>query len=169
MRLRQVLFGIILGISLGIYDVIFSTFVPEPFSFLNLSLPIIAFCLAIERRTVALAVALSAGLVFDLFTIGGSGFAVARIAAAAAAAWLLQTRVLTNRSLYATVLLAFVIRAVDTVWMWGISLIFTIFGRPLLLTPAWDTIWKRAGMDVLIVGLLFLLHALLSRQFRRRS
>jgi hypothetical protein len=169
MNLRQVLFGIFLGIFLGIYDVTFSTFAPEPFSFLHLSLPVIAFCIAIERRRLAFIVAIVTGIVFDLFAIGGSGFAVARIVVAAGAAWQLQVQVLTNRSLYATILLALVVRMVDAFWIWALSLLYTVFQQPLLLSVTWDTLWKRAGMDIAIVVVLFTIQVLIDRQFRRRT
>lgn len=173
MTIRRAIFGVLMGIGLGLFDAIFATFLPSPFSAIRLALPVIAFCIAIERPAVGLLIAGFAGLVFDLFAVGGSGFAVARTAAAAGAAVLLQKNVLTNRSLYATILLALVVRIADTAWLAASAGLTMLFRLPLVSLPTWDSIWRRAIADVLVVSFLFLIHSLFMRGFaifrRRRS
>jgi cell shape-determining protein MreD len=172
MNLRQFLTGLFLGIGLGIYDTVFATFVPTPFSFLRLTLPIIAFCIAIERVRIAIVIAATAGLIIDLFSIGPSGVAFARLVVAAGAAWLLQSRVLTNRSLYTTILLACVVQVVDTAWMYAASGLQILFRNPSIFPPMWDVLLKRVGMDIFVVACLFLFQTLMSRRFsgfRRRT
>lgn len=172
MNLRRGAFGLMLGIGLGLFDAIFATFLPPPFSALRLTLPVIAFCIAIERPAWGFLIAGAGGLVFDLFAVGGSGFAIARTAAAAGAAWLLQNHVLTNRSLYATILLALVVRIADTIWLAGSAVLAALFRLPSVSIPTWDASWRRTIADVLVVSILFLIHAAATRGFavfRRRS
>jgi len=154
MKALRFLILILLGLSLGFFETNVSPFFPTPWNGFLPVLGALTLLVSIGKGREALILACAAGLILDLFLADPAFFALARFPIITALMVALSRTVLTNRSVYASVLLVIAARLADRLWIAGgtlaSSLLFqgTIPYRPFVETiriAAWDVALVTVG------------------------
>ena len=106
-----------------------------------------------------------AGFLLDLFSVGPTTFAFARLVVVVALVSLLSITVLTNRSMYATAVLVTAARCLDRLWILASSAIATVlFHVPVPVEPL-QALGITLLWDVGIVSVCFIVVASFTRRF----
>lgn len=137
----------VLGAALGLFETTFSTFLDFPWGYFRPIVPALTAFIAAGRSKDAYYVALFAGLTKDVFALDGSVFYLADYISIVFIISLAAERILTNYSLYASVIMTVAARALELLWILisealntalaGRVFLLTFTGKTLLVF-AWD-------------------------------
>lgn len=164
MKVRQLLLLIILGCLAGLLEATTVTFLPFPFSYLRVTIPILISFIILQRPESAYVFAVSAGGMLDLFAVGTISFAFARLLVIALLVALVAETVLTNHSLYAAVALTLFARLLDWAWLACIQAVVRIGGSAAHLVPGWrEAVWMLFFDGVIITAAFLVNHVVFKR------
>ncbi len=157
MRLSRIIFLTLSAILLGLYEPTVAPFLPEPFRWALPVVIVLTVLVTIKKTREALIFAGVAGLMVDLFTTSGGQFAIARFMVIVLVLSAVQSSVLTNRSLYASLALGLVARSLDALWRTSASFLSALLfhapasflsGRAFITTIMWDAALISLGFGV---------------------
>ncbi|MDQ7814713.1 MAG: hypothetical protein RDU25_02850 [Patescibacteria group bacterium] len=148
-------FIVILGFAIGLYEATIRTFLPIPLHYLTLLMPLLVLFVVIERTPYAYVLAISSGLVMDLYSIECSGLYFWRLLLMVAILDATAKFILTNRSIYATSALMVLSGMLDFVFSFSVGAFF----RWYLACPQTALVWRDIGLtlalEVAVCGALF--------------
>ncbi len=147
----------LLGLLAGLYQATTLTFFSGWWSGLQIVLPLTVFFIVLERRGWALAFAAGAGLSLDLFPLTVSTLAFWRYLAIVALLIVLGQTILTNRSLYAGMVLFALGQVLDWLWLWVVGWVYATWHVAYGVAPQWrQMLYSGAAGFLLTVFLCFL-------------
>ncbi len=154
----RVIVAILLGLLTGLWETAVAPFLSQPWGSFHPIIPISVLLLVASGRTRALAFALPAAAVLDAYMGFTFDLAFVRYAFIMFALELVMRQFLTNRSVYASLLLAILARLLDwatagvTGWL-GVLINATAYGWHLpvgaLSVLAWDLVITALGFLVI--------------------
>lgn len=160
----RLLIAALAGFAAGLFEVSITPFLPT-WAGVRPLLPLITILLVSTKRS-RVAVALLCGtLVFEAYRVSTIDLPIVRLALVVFCMDLVARRFLTNRSVYATVALAWFGRLLDFLSLWLLSMLLFFLGiadapRFWQELPLWTVAW-----DGLLVCIGFFGVALFSRRF----
>lgn len=158
------LFLVMVGILAGIWEIAILPFLPSGLGVRPL-LPIAVLLLVSGARSRAFSGLIAGALVLDAYKWAYFDVATLRLAVVFMLLDVIAQRFLTNRSVYATIVLAVIVRGLD----WLSSFILALVGGlmdsarypwQLPVDAGWIILW-----DIVLVGMGFLLIASFTRRF----
>ena len=164
MRYRTIALAIVGGLAAGVYETAVWSFAPSFVSGLRPIVPVIAMLLLYEQSEAALAFAISAGAVVDLFSVADVRFLLGAYVCIALGLGLMARSVFTNRSLSAAIALCLVGRLAEGVWL---------IAANLFSGSAWDgglpvlnasPVWSLFVWDIALTSLAFTFGFLIKRR-----
>ncbi len=137
---------IFIGLLVGLYEATIRTFLPIPLHYLTFLLPFLVLFVVIERTQYAYALAASAGLMMDLYSIECPGLQIWRLLLIVAILDATAKSVLTNRSIYATTALIIFAGILDFVTSFAVGTFFRWYAS----CPRIDFTWRDMGLTLIL-------------------
>lgn len=163
--MSRLIAALLLGILAGLWEVGISGFLPPFLSALKPVIPVMVLFIVASNRVRALTFVLTAAAILDAYTGFTFDFSFIRYALLVFVLDLVLSQFLTNRSVYATAMLAVMARLLDWITLW----LFSWIGFGLNKSPY---VWQLASnwpltllWDMGLTALTFLLIARFTRRF----
>lgn len=144
MNAFRIILLLLLSVTLGLYESVVSPFLPFPWNAFHPILGVLVLLVAMEKAGAALVAGVVSGFVLDVLVTGGAAFSAGRMAVIVVSLAALQSRVLTNRSLYAAVALVLSARMAEILWQIAAHAGHALFFRAPFYAPDW--VASRAAM-----------------------
>jgi hypothetical protein len=153
----------ILGLLLGIWEIIFYPFLPAWLAWRPLLPAVVIVLIAMGRRQ-AYAVGLAGAFLLDVYSIASVEMATLRFFLVVLLLDTILQQWLTNRSLYATLGLLLIGRGLERAMGWILNAISRLFGLTAYGWVHGSHEWAALGWDVVLAGIGFLVFFLLTRR-----
>lgn len=165
MNIRRWLLLIVSALLVGLFELSFVSFLPEPWRGFRPILDVVVLCVILGRPRVAMVFGAVAGATLDLFPVDGTFAASIRLLLIAAALSLMAETVLTNRSVYATGVLIITARALEYVWLLVASSASRLISTSAPAIPSIGAVVPTLVWDVLVMSIVFIAIAQFTRRF----
>jgi len=149
----------------GLYEGAFIGTAPFPLSVVRPVFPACIILILLNRHRAAYVTMAIAGATVDLLSPVDTGFLLARWLVALVCVDAIAETVMTNRSLYAALILVAVARILDSILVGGTAFVGRyLFERNIMGLP-WYMTAETLVADAVIAGLVFVAIALFTRRF----
>jgi len=165
MTIIRIISIILFSICIAMYELSVAPFLPAPWNSFHPILGVLVLLVAIEKPNSAFILAGVSGFLLDVFSTGGTFFAVGRYLLLTMMMVTLNTHVLTNRSVFASVTLTVMTRVVDWIWISTATLIIVLLFRSPLHVPSIRSVGKMMAWDVAFVACGFVFFAYFTKRF----
>jgi hypothetical protein len=169
-RLIKYLLILLGAAALALLQFSFISALPWPFSNLNLSLTVIIFSFLLFDKEDVWLIALFLGFFLDVWFFHPFGTIILSLFFSAIVLYLILENLLTNRSVYSFLLLTIIAVISDTLFTRIFLIIFDWSGssasRFLSSSLFWESLVWNLILNLIIVGVIFSLLAILSRRLK---
>ncbi|MCR4278589.1 MAG: hypothetical protein NUV81_01655 [bacterium] len=165
MKPLRIIGMILIAMLVALYEVSVAPFLPMPWNAFHPILGILVLLVAIEKRNSAFIVAGVSGFLLDLYSTGGTFFAVGRFLLLTMMMMTLNAHVLTNRSVYASITLVLLTRMFDWIWIAVASLIVALLFRSTIHVPSLESVGRVMAWDTAFVALGFAFFVFFTKRF----
>lgn len=165
MNIRRWVLLVIAAILVGLFELSFVSFLPEPWRGFRPILDVVVLCVILGRPRVAMVFGAVAGATLDLFPVEGTFAASIRLLLIAAALSLLAETVLTNRSVYATGVLIITARTIEYLWLLVAASVAHLVSSTAASIPPISAVFTTLVWDVVVMSIVFIAIAQFTRRF----
>jgi len=156
MNIKRIIFFAIMGLLFGLYESTAMTFLTPPFFYFHPLILIIVFLIITDRVRESYIFALAAGITRDFYSLEGSLFIFMELPLLVFALKFIAERVLTNQSLYSSLVLDSFARLFNWFWVAAIESLRSLFGSaPGFLLSDLFAVWPIFLFDVALLCLIF--------------
>ncbi|MBU1349080.1 hypothetical protein KJ781_03355 [Patescibacteria group bacterium] len=153
------------AVLVGLCEATFLTILPSPWREIHPVLSVAVIFVVLGRSRAGMAWAAIAGLMIDLYAVGPSSFSFARLLLTVALVSMLSLSILTNRSIYATVVLMLFGRGAD----WAIRRVTSAVSDALfhayMPVESFRGLATSMAWDVALVAVTFVVIASFTKRF----
>lgn len=165
MTARSAIGWSVIGLILGLYESTVATFLPVPFSRIDVVLLLVVYLMFRQRVYASYVVAVFAGVVLDVFAPDIAEGTWLKYILIAVLLLLISKRFLTNYSMYSVVALTGLAQVVAWMWRAVLGVIFPVLSLHLGELHAWNQFGHILFIDFMCVCLLFLIDTFVSKRF----
>jgi len=165
MRWTSWILLIITALAAGLYESVFAGSAPWPFFYIHPILPGALLLLLLNKQTPAYVFLAIGGMAVDLMSAVHSGFAVLRFLLVLILIDAVAETVITNKSLYAVLILMLIARLADFILFQLISKLSLIVLQNELSGESLIDVVYIVGFDIFLAGVMFVAFTLFTRRF----
>ncbi|MBP9864562.1 hypothetical protein KBC54_03895 [Patescibacteria group bacterium] len=165
MTARTAIGWISAGIVLGLYESTIATFLSPTMGGIDLVLLTVVYLTFRQRIYQSAAVAIAAGTVIDMFSPDAPEIAWLKYLVIILVLFFVSKQFLTNYSIYSVIALMGVGQIVAWIWRASLSVIFASLSLHLEDGSTWSQFLRVGAIDVVCIGGIFVIDALLSKRF----